>query len=53
MRMKTHPQYFISKPSRSSKVGITIGIDLGDIGSHYRTLKQKNGDQPLTEATFS
>ncbi len=35
MHMKTHPQYFISKTRRSSKVGITIGIDLGDIWSHY------------------
>ena len=38
MRMKTHPQYFISKPRRSSKVGITMGIDLEDIWSHYCTL---------------
>jgi len=41
MRMKTHPQYFISKPRRSSKVGITIGIDLGDIWSHYCTLNEE------------
>ncbi len=34
MHMKTHPQY------RSSKVGITIGIDLGDIWSHYCTLNE-------------
>src|SRR5258707_654431 len=40
MGMKTHPQYFISKPRRSSKVGITIGIDLGDIWSHYCTLHE-------------
>jgi transposase len=40
MLMKTHPQYFISKPRRSSKVGITIGIDLGDIWSHYCTLNE-------------
>ena len=40
MRMKTHPQYFISKTRRSSKVGITIGIDLGDIWSHYCTLNE-------------
>jgi FkbM family methyltransferase len=40
MRMKSHPQYFISKPRRSSKVGITIGIDLGDIWSHYCTLNE-------------
>jgi transposase len=38
--MKTHPQYFISKRRRSSKVGITIGIDLGDIWSHYCTLSE-------------
>ncbi len=44
MRMKNHPQYFISKrPRRSSKVGITIGIDLGDIWSHYCTLN-KDGE---------
>src|SRR6202041_970295 len=40
MRMKTHPQYFISKPRRSSKFGVTIGIDLGDIWSHYCTLSE-------------
>jgi transposase len=40
MRMKSHPQYFISKPRRSSRVGITIGIDLGDIWSHYCTLNE-------------
>ena len=40
MRMKTHPQYFISKPRRSSKVGVTIGVDLGDIWSHYCTLNE-------------
>jgi hypothetical protein len=38
MGMKTHPQYFLSKPRRSSKAGMTIGIDLGDIWSHYSTL---------------
>jgi len=38
--MKSHPQYFISKPRRSSRVGITIGIDLGDIWSHYCTLNE-------------
>jgi hypothetical protein len=32
MRMKKHPQFFISKSPRTSPwVGITIGIDLGDI----------------------
>src|ERR1039457_2381076 len=40
MRMKTHPQHFISKPRRSSRVGMTIGIDLGDIWSHYCTLNE-------------
>jgi hypothetical protein len=40
MRTKSHPQYFISKPRRSFRVGITIGIDPGDIWSHYCTLSQ-------------
>src|ERR1035438_1616570 len=40
MRMKTHSQHFLSKPRRSSKAGMTIGIDLGDIWSHYCTLNQ-------------
>src|ERR1700758_1567021 len=40
MRMKSHPQCFISKSRRSSRVGITIGIDLGDIWSHYCTLNE-------------
>jgi hypothetical protein len=41
MRMKQHPQFFISKrPRRSPWVGITIGIDLGDIWSHYCTLNE-------------
>jgi hypothetical protein len=40
MGMKTHPQCFISKPRRSSRVGMTIGIDLGDIWSHYCTLNE-------------
>jgi transposase len=41
MRMKTKPQFFISKsPRRSSKVGMTVGIDLGDIWSHYCTLNE-------------
>jgi transposase len=43
MRMKKHPQHFISKPHRSPRVGITIGIDLGDIWSHYCTLN-KDGE---------
>jgi transposase len=38
--MKSHPQHFISKPRRSSRVGIKIGIDLGDIWSHYCTLNE-------------
>src|ERR1700743_3849483 len=41
MRMKRHPQYFISKSQRrSSMVGMTIGIDLGAIWSHYCTLSE-------------
>jgi transposase len=41
MRMKKHPQFFISKsPRRTPWVGITIGIDLGDIWSHYCTLNE-------------
>jgi hypothetical protein len=44
MRMKKHPQFFTSKsPCRSSRVGITIGIDLGDIWSHYGT-KNEDGE---------
>jgi hypothetical protein len=36
--MKKHPQFFISKsPRRSRWVGITIGIDLGGMGSSYCT----------------
>jgi transposase len=42
MRMKKHTQYFISKsPRRSSRVGTTIGVDLGDIWSHYCTLNEE------------
>src|SRR5258708_27368315 len=42
MRMKRHPQYFISKsPLRVSRVGTTMGIDLGDVWSHYCTLNQE------------
>jgi transposase len=41
MRMIKHPQFFISKsPRRRPWVGITIGIDLGDIWSHYCTLNE-------------
>jgi hypothetical protein len=44
MRMKKHPQFFISKGSRRSlRVGITIGIDLGDVRSHYCTLNEDGG----------
>ena len=42
MRMKRHPQYFISKsPRRGSRVGTTIGIDLGDVWSHYCTINEE------------
>jgi transposase len=41
MGMKSQAQHLISKrPHRSSWVGTTIGIDLGDIWSHYCTLNQ-------------
>src|SRR5712675_3764715 len=39
--MKKPTQHFIAEvPRRSSKVGVTIGIDLGDIWSHYCTLNE-------------
>jgi transposase len=42
MRMKRHPQYFISKsPRRGARVGTTIGIDLGDVWSHYCTINEE------------
>jgi transposase len=42
MRMKRHPQFFISKsPRRGSRVGTTIGIDLGDVWSHYCTINEE------------
>jgi len=42
MRMKKHPQYFISKsPLRGTGVGTTIGIDLGDVWSHYCTINEE------------
>jgi transposase len=42
MRMKRHPQYFLSKsPRRGSRVGTTIGIDLGDVWSHYCTINEE------------
>jgi transposase len=41
MRMKKHTQHLIAEiPRRSSRVGTTIGIDLGDIWSHYCTLNE-------------
>lgn len=40
--MKRHPQFFISKSSRRvSRVGATIGIDLGDVWSHYCTINEE------------
>jgi hypothetical protein len=42
MRMKKQSQDLIAKGAgRSSRVEITIGIDLGDIWSHYCTLNQE------------
>ena len=42
MRMKKHTQHLIAEvPRRSSRVGMTIGIDLGDIWSHYCTLNEE------------
>src|SRR5258705_9142314 len=39
--MKKPTQHFIAEvPRRSSKVGMTIGIDLGDVWSHYCTLNE-------------
>ena len=41
MRMKKPTQYLIAEvPGRSFRVGTTIGIDLGDIWSHYCTLNE-------------
>jgi transposase len=41
MRMKKHPQFFLSKnPRGSPRVGITIGIDLGDIWGHCCILNE-------------
>jgi transposase len=38
-----HRQYFISNSPRSgSRVGTTIGIDLGDIWSHYCTINEES-----------
>ena len=42
MRMKKHPQYFISRnPRGRSRAGMTIGIDLGDVWSHYCTINEE------------
>jgi transposase len=39
--MKKHTQDLIAEvPRDSSQVGITIGIDLGDVWSHYCTLNE-------------
>ena len=39
--MKETMQHLIAEvPLRSSKVGMTIGIDLGDVWSHYCTLNE-------------
>ena len=39
--MKNSPQHLIAEvPRRQAKVEITIGIDLGDVWSHYCTLNQ-------------
>ena len=41
MRMKKYTQHLIAEiPRRSSRVGTTIGIDLGDIWSRYCTLNE-------------
>jgi hypothetical protein len=42
MRMKKQTQELIAEaPRRNSKVEMTIGIDLGDVWSHYCTLNQE------------
>jgi hypothetical protein len=39
--MKKPAQHFIAEVPRSiTKVGMTIGIDLGDVWSHYCTLNE-------------
>jgi transposase len=44
MRMKKQSQDLIAEgPCSSSKVEMTIGIDLGDVWSHYCTLNQEGG----------
>ena len=41
MPMKKPAQDLIAEvPLRSSRVGMTIGIDLGDVWSHYCTLNE-------------
>jgi transposase len=40
--MKTSPQHLIAEvPRRQSRAEMTIGVDLGDIWSHYCTLNQE------------
>jgi transposase len=42
MWMKRHTHHLIAEvPDRSFKVGSTIGVDLGDIWSHYCTLSEE------------
>jgi len=38
--MKKAAQDLIAEPRSNSKVGMTIGIDLGDVWSHYCTLNE-------------
>jgi transposase len=39
--MKKVAQHLIAEvPCRQSKIGMTIGIDLGDVWSHYSTLNE-------------
>ena len=49
--MKKPAQHLIVKvPRRQAKVEITIGIDLGDVWSHYCTLNQ--GGEVVDRARF-
>jgi hypothetical protein len=42
MRMKKQTRELIAEaPCGTSKIGMTIGIDLGDVWSHYCTLNQE------------
>src|SRR3982074_3063614 len=42
--MKTSSQHLIAEvPRRQSRVEMTIGIDLGDLWSHYCTLNEDGG----------